>query len=132
MKFEDHDKVTDSVYEMKKKCMRLYNQELKGGSTSKSNLNLGITKEDIAKELGKIMHKYKLKAWVIREIFRKDILFEFYRIERKGDTGERCFQRTSHGKVIRICRTARRRSETSINMGFVGSAGNVSFQQYDI
>jgi len=64
-KFEDHDKIADSVYETKKKCLRLYNQELKGSSTAKSNLNPGITKEDVAEEIGKIIHKYRLKVWVV-------------------------------------------------------------------
>jgi len=64
-KFEDHDEITESLFEMKKKCLRLYNQELKGGATSKSNLNPDITKEDVAKELGNIISKHGLKVWVI-------------------------------------------------------------------
>jgi len=63
--FEDHDKITESLFEMKKRCMRLYNQELKGGSTSKSNLNPEITKETVAEELGRIVSKYGMKVWVV-------------------------------------------------------------------
>jgi len=64
-KFEDHDEITESLFGMKKKCLRLYNQELKGGSTAKSNLNPGITKEIVAEELGRIVSKHELKVWVV-------------------------------------------------------------------
>jgi len=64
-KFRDHENIAQSLFEAKERCLRLYNQELKGGSTSKSNLNPGVTKEDIAKEMGVIIKKYRLVVWVV-------------------------------------------------------------------
>ena len=74
VKFEDHDSISDSVYEMKKRCFRLYNQELKGGSTSPSSLNSGVTKEDVAKEIGQIITQYQLKVWTVSTRYSDKIL----------------------------------------------------------
>lgn len=63
-RFEDHDNITESLCEMKKKCLRLYNQELKGSSTSPSRLNKGVTKEDVAREIGEVISKNGLRVWV--------------------------------------------------------------------
>jgi len=74
VKSEDHDKIADSLLGMKKKCLRLYNQELKGNYTSKSRLNCGVTKEDVAMELSELISKHGLKVWVASTKYSEKIL----------------------------------------------------------
>lgn len=63
-KFEDHLNITTSLNELKTKCMRTYNKELKGTDISRNHLNPGITKQNVAEGIAKIIDDYDLKVWV--------------------------------------------------------------------
>lgn len=63
-KLDDHKAITEDLKSMRKKCMRLYDKELKGTDISPNHLNPGITKEVVAEEISAIIKKYQLVVWV--------------------------------------------------------------------
>gem|GEM_PF-1974747 len=60
----DHKALTEDLYEMRRRCMRLYNKEMKGVDLSPNHLNLGVTIDDVARDLAALIRKYGLTVIV--------------------------------------------------------------------
>lgn len=59
-----HDDLSERFYDMKKECMRHYEEEMKGIKISKNHLNTGITADDVGRHVADIIKEFGLNVWV--------------------------------------------------------------------
>lgn len=61
---DHHKEISESLNNIKKKDMRLYNKELKGTDISKNHLNEGISKMTVAEDISSLIKGYNLTVFV--------------------------------------------------------------------
>jgi len=64
-RLDDHENITHDLDDLKEKCLKIRQKELKGAKLSKCTLKDGKTLVDIACGLAEIIQKYGITVWVM-------------------------------------------------------------------
>lgn len=75
-RISEHDAIAADLFSLKKKCMRLYNKEMKGTDLSPNHFNPGITKASVAKDLSELIKKYKFSIFVTAANMSPDLIHQ--------------------------------------------------------